>query len=174
MLYRWRKFGKQCEHTVHSIQKNFLTLHRHHRDKGCFYPLCQTAVQLHSNILPPKTHSCWLSSLLMQASDSSSLCSSWHRLLWWVCKRNTATLPQNGINRLDEITMEWNGMCDCILSWPVPCCLLAFHFFLQVLPLLLQTFNVLMQEFKLISGNKHKIKETSAKGKMKEVLRTSG
>lgn len=104
----------------------------------------------------------------MWPSSSSSLCSFWHRFLCWARKRNTATLQ--GKNKQSGIHRGWRKQKHPIYEHniqtshsPVVCRFLSLDLFLQVIPLLHQTLNVLTTEFHLFSGwKKHKTTETSS------------
>lgn len=51
-----------------------------------------------------------------------------------------------------------------LLKSPIVCCFLSLNLFLQVIPLLDQTLNVLTTEFKFFSvKEKHKITKTSSR-----------
>lgn len=105
----------------------------------------------------------------MWPSSSSSLCSFWHRFLCWARKRNTATL-QSKINRVQYTGVGEKrsilSICEHKIQTshsPVVCRFLSLYLFLQVIPLLHQTLNVLTTEFQLFSGRKkHKTTETSS------------
>lgn len=65
---------------------------------SCRTNACQNKTS-QSNHAP---HSSCLSSVLTWPSNSSSLCSFWHRCLCWARRRNTATL-QNSMNKESKL-----------------------------------------------------------------------